>query len=142
MTASARDHFRYQPEWDGLRDALQRLIVDKDGQPISVTDLVEALVLRDDRLEDFLNGRLLDGNVETVTTDAAGRVAIAHLLPFTPRGVLATSGGPDAGGVILATVIVDVGTIDDTQFVARLLDNTGAAIVSTAGLTFAWVALR
>lgn len=98
----------------------------------------DLLTRRDEALEDFLQSiPQSDHGTEVVTTDAGGRATIAHLLGRTPATVLVSSAGPDTG-TVLASVIAEQSAWTDVDFVVRLLDNTGAAIASTGGLSVAW----
>lgn len=129
---TARKNFRFPTDMEGGLETEYRAMGASEH-------LIRMLIERDQRLEDFL-GTLhpADSGVATVTTDVAGRAVIAHGLRFTPRVVAAGSMGPDSGGSILASVIVTALTA--TTFTVRLLDQTGTALVSTAGLTFGWIA--
>lgn len=135
---TARQHFRYPKEAVALGVILGRFHETGD-----VGELVNATVENEQHLEDFLRILLpADSGVVTVTSDGSGYATIIHGLTFTPRVIVASSMGPVAGGVILGAVLVDGTSITTQTFTVRLVDNTGAALLGTSGLTFGWIASR
>lgn len=133
---SARRGYRHPVEWSTLGAMLARIVTGP------CYDIVRLLTERDQHLEDFLRTLLPaeSGLITGLTTDANGRITVTHGLRFTPAVIVASSMGPDGGGTILATVIVDQANITPTTFTARCFDLAGAPLALTAGLTVGWIA--
>lgn len=79
---------------------------------------------------------LIRGNV-TGTTDVNGRLTVTHNLGVMPTCVTTSPASADGGTPILGFLLTPKSSWSTTQFIARAVSTTGAAIASTS-VTFSF----